>query len=161
MVKQAPFLYRRVKGALVFFIPCNSIHRENFPQGFCCCYYSFASFSDLCQQYSCHTLSECSLADNSQFLATWLRGFWNVEFWNVALVGMVTVFAWSLICSWSAVSQISSYTSNRVRGMRSEVRLWKLFSNICKSCAVSFLLVRMSQVVDAHFTLVVGRGRRM
>lgn len=158
MVKQAP-LYRRVKGALVFFIPCNSIHRENFPQGFCCCYYSFASFSDLCQQYSCHTLSECSLADNSEFLATWLRGFWNVEpYFSSSRHGYSVRLESDLLLVRCLSDQ---HLHNRVRGMRSEVRLWKLFSNICKSCAVSFLLVRMSQVVDAHFTLVVVRGCRM
>lgn len=92
-----------------------------------------------------------------------LQGWGDSGIWNpiLVLVGMITVFSWSPICSWSAVSQISSYTSNRVRSMRGEVGLWKLFSNICKPYAVSFLLVGMSQVVGAHSTLVVRQGHIM
>lgn len=161
MIKQAPFLYGCVKGALVFFYTLQFNPQGKIsPQCFCCCYCSFASFqwsmSAILMPYTLRMLV------GRQLLSFLLHGWGDSGMWNpiLVLVGMVTVFAWSPICSWSAVSQISSYTSNRVRSMRGEVCLWKLLPNICKLCAVSFLLVRMSQVMDAQSTLVVGQGRR-
>lgn len=160
MVKQAPFLYRRVRVRWSFLYPAIQSTGKISPKVFVVVTIHLHHSAIYVNNIHAIHSQNAHWQTTPSFL---LHGWGGSGMWNpiLALVGMVTVFAWSLTCSWSAVSQISSYTSNRVRGMRSEVRLWKLFSNICKSCAVSFLLVRMSQVVDAHFTLVVGRGRRM